>query len=85
MRVTTAAVRWPLYSDPVRGILGRQADEGWCPPRAKVFQADEAHTGNATSADQFGLKRGREQALQHDWINSEIDEDPSIDHASYHR
>ncbi len=51
----------------------------------EVFQADEAHTGNATSADQFGLKRGREQALQHDWINSEVDEDPSIDHASYHR
>ncbi len=41
--------------------------------------------GHADSADQFGLKRGREQALQHDWINSEIDEDPSIDHASYHR
>ena len=55
------------------------------PTAGEVFQADEAHTGNATSADQFGLKRGREQALQHDWINSEIDEDPSIDHASYHR
>ncbi len=33
------------------------------------MHAKEA-VGHADSADQFGLKRGREQALQDDWINS---------------
>ncbi len=63
VKLATTARREAGGEDYAVGSTDRQQEQ------PNHVHAKEA-VGHADSADQFGLKRGREQALQDDWINS---------------
>ena len=64
-------------------VLAREAHDTWKTAGSDVLQADEADSGNGMTVVKLRTERRRQMTLHDRWINSEVNQQPSLDRAMY--